>query len=100
MKANDERRIPRKETFIWRKMPDGIIEIEGTASCYLNPIGAKIWELINERNTVADIIKIMQKSGNSSGKSETEMSLWINDYLDDLEKKGLISYDTGIWGES
>ena len=100
LKKTDELRVPQKETFIWRRISDGIIEVEGSTTHFLNPPGAKIWELINERNTVADIIRIILGQNRGSEKREEELRLWVKEFLDDLEEKSLISYETGIWDDS
>jgi hypothetical protein len=99
MNERDEGRIPRKETFIWRKRPGDIIEVEGKTTHYLNPMGSRIWELINERNTVADIIRFLVEAESSLGEPEEGVRRRVKHYLDDLENKGLISYDTGVWSE-
>lgn len=95
----DDKRVPRKETFIWRKMPEGVVEVEGATTHYLNPTGAAIWELINERNTVGDILQFLSEAGHVSGMSEVELRKWLDVFLNDLEQKRLISYDTEIWTE-
>ena len=95
----EERRVPRKETFIWRKRPGDIIEVEGKTMHFLNPMGSRIWELINERNTVKDIIRLLVEASSLSGETEEGVRQRVKHYLDELEKKGLISYDTGVWGE-
>ena len=97
MNEKEELRVPRKETFIWRKRPGDIIEVEGKTTHFLNPMGSRIWELINERHTVADIIRLIVEANNSPEKTEEGVRRQVKHYLDDLVKKGLISYDTGVW---
>ena len=94
-----DQRIPRKETFIWKKVSGGIIEVEGSATHYLNPMGARIWELINERNTVDDIAGILVEYDKDSGKREEELRHWLDTFMADLERNGLISFDTDIWDD-
>ncbi len=96
----DREKIPRKETFIWRKLPGGAIEVEGCATHFLNPMGAQIWELIDERNRVADILEIFLEKNRSSGLNEEELTQWLREFLSELEGNGLISYDTEVWEES
>lgn len=98
--AGADSRIPRKETFIWRQISGGVVEVEGEATHILNAMGARIWELINERHTVDDIIRLYGEAGGEPAIGEAETRKAITDFLNDLEQKGLISYETGIWDDA
>jgi len=87
-------RIPRKETFVWRKIQGDIIEVEAGCTHFLNSLGARIWELINERNTVANISKTVMDATLTSQRDSHELIVWIERFINDLEHHGLISFDT------
>jgi hypothetical protein len=94
MNALSDMRIPRKETFVWKKIQGDIIAVEAGCTHYLNALGARICELINERNTVADISKIVMDAKLTGLSDAHELTVWIERYIDDLECLGLISFDT------
>lgn len=84
----------------WVKNDDGTISIEiyGVHKFVFNKEAAKVWELINEDNTLEDIVAEMVKLG-GDGASEDEVRKDVYTLVDSLLKQDLVVFEHSIWSE-
>ncbi len=57
----------------------------------LDEIGCFIWKMINGRNNVDDIVENLKKE--CEDELSTEVSMHVKDFIEDLEKYGLVGYE-------
>jgi len=67
-----------------------LLDIEKGLCYSMNPVGAKIWEVIESRERSAKLEDIVTALAPQFTVSREQLARDIDEYLRDLEKKGLI----------
>ncbi len=93
------KKTPRKETFLWKKEDDGSIIIFGEMEQRLNHTAAEIWEMIDESNTVGDIVDKVIERYKDEKVTDEELQCHVFEFLDALLKIRLISFETATFSE-
>ncbi|MBD3287396.1 PqqD family peptide modification chaperone [candidate division KSB1 bacterium] len=82
-------KVPCKTTYLWDSKETGEIILGTNSQCILNKSASYIWNLIDEKNSIQDIVDNCAQK-----KIEKEKVIAT---IHDLEKMGYVSYVTSLW---
>lgn len=85
----DLTKIPCKTTYFWDRKETGETILGSGGECVLNKTASKIWDLIDEKNSLHDIIQACGKRGITKKN--------VLEVIQQLEKTGNVSYLTSVW---
>ena len=85
----DLTKIPCKTTYLWDSKETGEIVLGTNSKCILNKSASYVWNLIDEKNSIQDIIDSCQEVSINQEK--------VTSIILELEKMGYVSYVTGLW---
>lgn len=86
---DDLTKIPCKATYFWDRKKSGETILGAGGESVLNRAASKIWDLINEKNSIQDIVNICSKNGISQEN--------VLQVIHHLEKTGNLAYLGSIW---
>jgi hypothetical protein len=85
----DLAQVPCKSDYLWERKETGETILGFKDGCILNKKASKVWDLIDEKNSIQDIIGICSNDGMSQ---EEVIRVILH-----LKKTGSVSYLAGLW---
>ncbi|HUJ78816.1 MAG TPA: PqqD family protein [Nitrospiria bacterium] len=85
-------RVPMKASHTASQMINGeavVLDIPGKILRGLNPVGSRIWELVDGQRTLLDIARLVAEEYT---RSEIEVLQDVESFLDELAVRGVIEF--------
>jgi hypothetical protein len=87
-----ETRVPRRLTLVWKRCDDCALVVTPSGErVLLNPLASRVWELIDDQRTEAEI-KSLLASGDGSGAN-------VEAVLESMVKARVLTYESFLWAE-
>ncbi len=90
--SESETRVPHRLTLVWKHCGDcTLVVTPGGERVLLNPVAGRVWELIDDQRSVAEIKNLLAQDG---GASED-----VDQLLESMVQAQVLTYESFLWAE-